>query len=271
MGQRAKRMNVGQTRGTEFPGASQAAQPLELALEAALLVMRNGGSTVAAERSFANILKGYRREGVTSIWRLDFIAATGASNGQSFTFVRSVGPIGVNLVRASEIAVFSERVAKGDVAIADLGVEVERIKHLASPYNRWVLVAMAAVTAVCFSRISGGDWGSFGLAFVAAGAGQFLRSFLQAKKLAVAPVTLICGLLSALIAAAGLSLGYSQVESATLIASVIYIVPGLPLINGFVDMISHKFLLVGVERMINAAFLFLVLAIAIALARTAVL
>ena len=53
---------------------------------------------------------------------------------------------------------------------------------------------------------------------------------------------------------------------ATLIASVIYMVPGLPLINGFVDVVSHKLLVVGFERTLNAGFLFLVLAIAIAFA-----
>ena len=101
---------------------------------------------------------------------------------------------------------------------------------------------------------------------MAAGVGQFLRSLLQARKLAVAIVTLVCGVLSACIACVGLWLGLSQMAPATLIASVIYMVPGLPLINGFVDMASHKYLFVGLERIANAAFLFLVLAVAIALA-----
>lgn len=264
-------MNVLAAGGTELLGAAETQHPIEMALEAALLVMRNGGSTVAAERSFANILKGYDLDPVASTWRLDFISATSTTKGQSTTVIQPVGPIGVNLVRASEVAVLGERVAKGEVAIAALEAEVERIKHLPSPYNRWVLVATAAATGACFSQIPGGDAGSFGIAFVAAGAGQFLRSLLQARKLAVAPVTLISGLLSALIAAAGLRLGYSAVETATLIGSVIYMVPGLPLINGFIDMVSHKYLFVGVERMINAAFLFLILAVAIAFADTVVL
>jgi uncharacterized membrane protein YjjP (DUF1212 family) len=72
--------------------------------------------------------------------------------------------------------------------------------------------------------------------------------------------------LSALIAAVGVRLDYSQTAPATLIASVVYMVPGLPLINSFIDMTSHKYLLVGVERGLNAAFLFLVLAISIAMA-----
>ncbi len=244
---------------------------MEMALEAALLAMQNGGSTVAADRSFTNILKGYHQEGVAAVWRLDFIATTNAVEGQSSTVVRPVGPIGVNLVRASEVAVLGERVAKGEVAIAALGAEVERIKQLPSPYNRWVMMVAAAFTAACFSQIPGGDWGSLGIAFVAAGVGQFLRPLLQARKLAVAPVTLLCGVLSAMIASVGLRLGFSQVAPAILIASVIYMVPGLPLINGFVDVVSHKYLVVGIERIMNAAFLFLILAIAIALAYTVVL
>ena len=35
-------------------------QSVELAVEGALLVIRNGGSTVAAERTFNNILAGYK-------------------------------------------------------------------------------------------------------------------------------------------------------------------------------------------------------------------
>jgi uncharacterized membrane protein YjjP (DUF1212 family) len=113
---------------------------------------------------------------------------------------------------------------------------------------------------------SWGDWGSLGIAFVAAGSGQFLRSLLQARKLAVVPVTLIGGVLSAMIASIGLRLGFSQVVPPALIASVIYMVPGLPLINGFVDVASHKYLFVGIERIGNAALFFLVLAVAIVFA-----
>jgi len=246
-------------------------QPIEIALEAALLVMRSGGSTVAAERSFTAILRGCHQPGIEAVWRLDFIAAADPAVGKSSAVVRPVGPIGVNLVRASEVAVLGERVASGEVDGAAVGAEVRRIAQLPSPHNRWVMTAAAAIAAASFSQLPGGDWGSVGVAFVAAGVGQSLRSLLQARKLAVAPVTLVCGLLSALIASVGLRLGVSQVAPATLIASVIYMVPSLPLINGFVDMLSHRHLLVGVGRMINAAYLFLLLTIAIAFAHAVVL
>jgi uncharacterized membrane protein YjjP (DUF1212 family) len=131
-------------------------------------------------------------------------------------------------------------------------------------------VAAAAFTGAFFSQIAGGDWGALGTAFVAAGIGQVLRARLQGMGLAVAPVTLVCGVLSACIAAAGLRLGLSQTEPAALIASVMYMVPGLPLINGFIDVVSHRHLLLGLERIANASFLFLVLALALAFAHVTV-
>jgi len=241
-------------------------QSVERALDVALIVMQNGGSTVMADRTFQNILKGYKQDGVSAVWRLDFVAASSVADGQSATVLRPVGPIGVTLVRTSEAAVLGERVAKGEVSPDAVVSEIERIKALAPPYNRWVMIVAAACTAAFFSKIPGGDWGAFGIAFVAAGVGQFLRSLLQERKFAVATVTLVCGVLSACIACVGLRLGLSQIAPATLIASVIYMVPGLPLINGFVDVVSHKYVFVGLERIVNAAFLFLLLAVAIALA-----
>jgi uncharacterized membrane protein YjjP (DUF1212 family) len=245
-------------------------QPMEMALDAALLVMRNGGSTVAADRCFTNVLKGYGEKGVAAVWRLDFIAATRLVEGRSSTVLRFVGPVGANLVRASETVALGERVANGEVSTATLGEELERIEQLPSPHARWVKILIAAAAAGCFSRTAGGDWGSLGIAVVAAGAGQSLRSLLQERKRAVAPVTLACGVLSALIASVGLSLGFSQVEPATMIAAVAYMFPGLPLINGFVDLASHRYLMVGVERIMNAASLFLILGIALAFAVTLV-
>lgn len=239
--------------------------PLEIALDAALVVLRNGGSSSAAERSFDNILKGAQLEGAAAIWRLDFIAAY---HGTDRAHVRAVGPIGVNLARVSEVLVVSQRVADGRAPVSDLPAELARIERLPSPYGHWLTVGVAGAAAACFSQLLGGDWGSVGITFVAAPAGQALRSALQARGVAAAPVTLISGLLSALIGAIGLRLGFSEAPAATMIGSIIYLVPGLPLINGFLDIVSHSRLMVGFERVLNAAYLFLILSITIALAKT---
>jgi uncharacterized membrane protein YjjP (DUF1212 family) len=244
---------------------------VERALDVALIVLQNGGSTAMADRTFQNILRGHGEQSGSATWRLDVVSVCGMADGRSWTVLRPVGAIGVNLVRTSEAVVLGERVARGEVDVADLDSEIARIRAIAPPYGHWTLVAAAACTAAIFSRIPEGDWGAAGIAFVAAGIGQFLRLRLQAMKVTVANVTFACAVLSACLAALGLRLGLTQAAPAAVVASVVYMVPGLPLINGFVDVISHKHLLVGFERIANASFLFVVLAVAIAIADAVVM
>ena len=246
-------------------------QAIDTALDTAVLIIENGGSTVAANRAFAHVLAGYRKEGVTPVWRLDHVIVSAPGESVSATVVRPIATPGINLLRAAEAMALAERVAHGAIATADLPAALDRVKAVPSPYSRWMTVAAAACAAASFAGMIGGDWGSLGIAVVAVAVGQTLRSRLQAQKVAVALVTLVCGLLSAFIASAALRFGYSESVSSTLIASVVYMVPGLTLINGFIDLYSFKHALVGVERMIHATVLFLLLALAIAFAQTLVL
>lgn len=239
-------------------------EQIDRALDAALIIIKNGGSTINAERTFKNILNGYRISKVYTAWRLDFVTASTDGAAGTVTVMRPVGAIGVNLTRTSEAEILGERVSKGEVSTDNIISEIERIKAIAPPYNRWLMMLFAAFAAATFTQIMNGDWGGLGIAFIAAGIGQILRSQLQGMDLTVAQVTFGCGVLSASIAALGLRLGFSQDPASALISSVIYLVPGLPLINGFIDIISHKYLFIGLGRIANAMFLFLILAIAIA-------
>lgn len=241
-------------------------EAIERALDVAVIVIESGGSTANAERTFRNVLKGYKQDGGAVGWRMDLVTVSGAGDERTSTVVRAIGPVAVNLVRASAAAVLGQRVARGEIGPAALVPEIERVKALPPPYGRWTMTAAAAFTSAFMCRLLGADPGAVGIAFAAGGLGGLARSVLRTRGLPVAPLTLICGMISASLAGLGLRLGLSPAIAPTLIASVFYIVPGLPLINGFVDIVSYKHLLIGLERIANAAILFLALAVAIAFA-----
>jgi len=232
--------------------------------------MENGGSTVRAERAFNGILRGANAEGVATFWRYDFVAVTRVTDGEPETFIRPIRPPGANLLRVAEASTLAERIARGDVDQATIATEVQRIRNIPSPYNAWLVVFAAACAAGFFTHFIGGNWGGFGIAFVAGAIGQTVRAALQARKFGAAATTMACAILSALIAAFGLRAGISQVAPATLIGSVGYMIPGLPLVNGFIDVASHRNMSVGIQRILNAAFLFLILAIGIAVGQAVV-
>jgi uncharacterized membrane protein YjjP (DUF1212 family) len=235
-----------------------------------LIIMENGGSTVRAERAFNDTLKGLNVKGVATLWRYDFVAVARTTGGEPETTFRQIRPPGANLSRVAEASMLAERIAKGGVDQATITSEVQRIRSIASPYNAWLVILAAALAAGFFTQFVGGDWGGFGIALLAGALGQTVRFALQARKFGAAATTVVCAILSALIAAFGLRAGISQVAPATLIGSVGYMIPGLPLVNGFIDVASHRNMSVGIQRILNAAFLFLILAIGIAVGQALV-
>ncbi len=239
---------------------------MESLLNAAAIVLENGGSATMAERALKNLARGFDRADINAVWRLDAIFATGREDGRRVTMFWPVGPIGLNLVRASEVASLSERAARKELDGATLEAELERIRGLPFPHGRWVMALAAAFAGATFSRTMAGDDGALALCAVAAGVGQLVRSQLTAWKFARSSATFICALLSGLIAAAGLRLGVSQTIPATFMSSIIYAVPGVLLINGFLDLTTERFLFSGLQRLAHAGLLFLILAIAVAVA-----
>lgn len=238
-------------------------QSVERALDVAVMVVKNGGSTAMADRTFANVLKGYGQENVSVVWRLDFVAARIESNGVSATVLRPIAAVGLHLVRASAAVALGEQVAKRGVRAIDMDAEITRIQSLASPHNRWLMMFAGACAGAFFSRSAGGDWGAFAVACCAAGVGQFVRGLLQARGMARIGVTGLCALISGLIATTGLRLGLSQMIPATLVGAIVYMVPGVLLINGCIDLVSPKHMSVGIERLVDASLILLTLTIAV--------
>ncbi len=258
--------------GTLLDGDELSAMNVDRALDAAIIVMENGGYTKLAERTFNRIYGALEKSGDApslsgSVWRSDFLAITITSAaGGSKTFLRRVSGLGMSLGRASEAVALGDRAARGELDADAVAGEIDRIRKMPAPYGRWMMLLAAACAAAFLTQTAAGDYGSMGVAFVAAGAGSFFRSILQARKRSRSFHTFAAALLSLLLATAGLRLGLSASAAATFLGSIIYLVPGIGLATGFVDLVSDRHMLAGVERIISAAYTFLLLAFSVVIA-----
>jgi uncharacterized membrane protein YjjP (DUF1212 family) len=241
-------------------------EPIDMAITLAAVVMRSGGATGTAERTFRNVLRGAGMKEIGVAWRLDYSVALSQPAG-----VRALGPIRSNLLRAAEALALSERVAGGEVALRALPAEIESVNSLAPPYDRGTTAAAAAVCGAAYSFLSGGDWNAAAIVILAAAVGQIIRSELGSRGAPGVVVYMICSVISASLAATGVRLGLTAANAATLIASVAYMFPGLLLINGFTDVVSERYLIIGMQRIANALLLFVILAVGIAFAVVVVL
>jgi uncharacterized membrane protein YjjP (DUF1212 family) len=239
-------------------------RPVQTALDVALLVMRNGGSTALADETFDNVMHGYGSTHPQAVWRMDVVSA--GESAERSMIVRPIGAVGLHLDRASAAAHLGACIARNAVDPNAVPAEIERIANLAPSYPQWLTLLFAALSGAFFSESAGGDWGAAAVAFAAAGFGQLLRATLEARQFARFPVIFACALVSALIGTAGLRLDFAHPAPATMVASVVYMIPGLALINGFIDVMSTKQIVAGMERLLDAGMVFILLAIALALA-----
>jgi uncharacterized membrane protein YjjP (DUF1212 family) len=222
-------------------------QAIEAALDLGLIIMENGGATLSADRAFTTAVQGLGGTTASSFWRTDVVIAAATLDGHTSLYVRYPAPPRANLVRVSEAAALADRIGRGQVDETAAAAELTRIKAMPPPYPRVVTVFAAGITAGSFARLIDGDWGSVAICAVAAAVGQGVRSTLL-RGVRVGVVTIACAALSAFIAAWGLRAHVSTVEPATLVASVVYMIPGLALVNGFIDMTSPKYFAAGAQR-----------------------
>lgn len=129
------------------------------------------------------------------------------------------------------------------------------------------VLLLAALANASFCALFGGDWTSRGIVFAATLVGFRLRQLMQARHINHYIVFIVSALAASLCASSALPAGTPTAEVA-LATSVLYLVPGVPLLNGVIDIVEG-YVTTGVCRLIQA--LLLVLCIAIGLSVTLML
>ena len=166
-----------------------------------------------------------------------------ARGGELVTVTREIGPPGIDAHRISGL----ERLANADHAgltAQKLAAELDAIEA-APPLRSIATVAIGiGLASGAFSYLNGGDMLGTGVAVVAGGLGQALRALLFRRHGNQYAVTALCavvtaGLYCAAIASLGAG-GFGPGHAAGFIFSVLFLVPGFPLVASLLDMVQHQ-------------------------------
>ena len=131
------------------------------------------------------------------------------------------------------------------------------------PFCTMFLVGFANAS---FCALFGGDWTSRSIVFSATLIGFYLKQVMQKKHLNHYIVFVVSAFIASLVASSALTL--ETTAEVAIATSVLYLVPGVPLLNGVIDIVEgHS--LTGCARLIQA--LLLVLCIAVGLSGTLIL
>lgn len=171
------------------------------------------------------------------------IEYTCVENSETYTNAISLSTTGINTDKLNLLESFadgfSERAEK--YTITQFHRMLDKIQNMPSNYTAWHLAFASALACFGFTFLLGGGMIEMICAFLGAGIGQFVR-----KKLLEHHITLLanvavavataCSTYAVLIKLAELIFEIPPVHQAGYICSMLFVIPGFPLITGGIDL-----------------------------------
>ena len=149
--------------------------------------------------------------------------------------------------------------APGALKIEELHKRLDAVERGTPAYPRIIVATALGLTAASLSKLFGGDWAVFLIAFVAGTSGTFIRQELGRRRANPFLVPFVAALVSGIIGGLGVRLHPVAAPALCLIAPGMIIVPGVPLINGIWDTIRNHMTL-GLSRLGFAGLVVLAIA-----------
>lgn len=180
------------------------------------------------------------------------------------TSVGKIGAAAFNFNTISQISTLSWEAHDDYLSFRELLERYKQIIHEPRLSRWWVLGLVTAANA-CFCRLFGGDVYAMGIVAVATLIGFFIRQEMSARHINHMAIFLVCSFIASLIAATGFWFHLGSTPETALGTSVLFLIPGVPLINSIFDLLEGH-VLVGISRAVNA--LILIVCIALGLSAT---
>lgn len=178
------------------------------------------------------------------------------NNDDLLTRVVPIPDLPISFQMNSDLSALSWDALDSKLPLAEIK---RRFKELTGkkPMNPLLVMLFVGLANAAFCRLFQGDFLAMAFVFVSTVLGFWLKDFLLSRGVAKFMVFMAAALISS--ACASLSLNFNCTANIAIATSPLYLVPGVPLINGFIDIVEG-YVLIGTSRLINAMLLVICIA-----------
>ena len=232
----------------------------QILLEVGALLMETGANTFRIRVTVTRIAStfGYRTELLITHHAL-MLTLYNEESDHFFSRLKQTSSHRVNFKIVSGLSRMSWHIAEENWSFERVRTEIARLKAV-SHYPRILTLLMVALAGASFCRLFGGEAIEMIVAFVATFVGLFVRQ--ETVKRDFNPYLCIfsAAFVSSIISGASVYLHIGNNPEYAFATSVLYLIPGIPLINSLLDLLDGN-IINGVVRGING----LTIALSIAL------
>ena len=108
--------------------------------------------------------------------------------------------------------------------------------------NKFLLIVAVSLANAAFCRLFGGDWPAMAVVGLATAAGFWLKSEMLGRHCDLRLTVFVCAFVSAVLSAAAILFSLGTTPLTAIATSVLYLVPGIPFLNSFSDLIYRHYI-----------------------------
>jgi uncharacterized membrane protein YjjP (DUF1212 family) len=226
--------------------------------------MMRAGNTASRTREWTEVVaRELGFDAVSISLSLDSITVSLSRSGVRTTAMREIGPPGINAIRIAALEHLA-KTARPGLAPRDIAIRLAEIESTAPPYSSLQIAAAVGVASGAFAFLNGIVSPEIIATAIGGAIGQRLRSWLSQHRLNHYGVAALSALTASgtyvLIDALMYYPGFEAAPySVAFIASVLFLVPGFPLIGGLFDLLQHQ-TVAGVSRLTYGVMMLLAVA-----------
>jgi len=247
-------------------GSAAASDTVDVLLDFGTLMMRAGNTATRTREWIEAIARKMGFDAISISLSLDNITASVRRSGERITAMREIGPPGINVWRIAEL----EQLAKTAGSMpSEIAVRLDDIELAKPLYSSVQISAAVGVASGAFAFLNGAATPEMISAAIGGGTGQLFRSWLArhhvnqygAAALSAIAASGIYVLAAALAQRAGFELLHYP---SGFIASVLFLIPGFPLIAALFDLLQHQ-TVAAVSRFAYGAMILLAVALGLSI------
>lgn len=230
--------------GGDNAPASSLGDVLDVLLRFGALLLRAGSTAIRTRECLGLAARQMQLDELSASLALDSLTISIGRAGERATAVREIGPSMIDAWRIRQLERLAETIGPDrapDTMVADLA-KIETAPH---QFAALPIAAMIGIASGCFAFINGGGIPEMAIACIGGGIGQGLRSGLSHLRLNQFAVAALCAAaasgvyVSIAVAAARAGFG-SAPHPVGVMSSVLFLVPGFPLIAALFDLLQHQ-------------------------------
>ena len=205
-------------------------------------LLGSGATCIRLEKNMKRIADAYGKEvELTVMPRHIHVTVYEPGRNDMTTAISSVQATAISFNINTMLSRLSWEVADRKISFAEAERQFEQI-ITSDTQNRWLVLLLVTLANASFCRLFGGDAVAMAIVAIATAAGYYLKQLLLGHGADVRVVFLVCSFVSSILGATDSLFSIGATPEIAIGTSVLYLVPGIPFLNSFSDMLYRHYI-----------------------------